>query len=132
MTRWISFKIMGEGMRDEVTVRENVNDYRVEADGKYYYINKTEESNNAYNTGGNDGKIFFRNKVHSITIARPNRKDRRNMRKFYSKLTKGKVSKKSLEILKQMKNEAIENPESTVEDVRKEVADNMNNALENK
>lgn len=132
MGKWLSFKIMGDGMRDEVVVRETVNYYRVEADGKYYTIDKNTDSNQAYNIGGDEGKIFFRTKIHQITIAKPNRKDRRNMRKFYSKLTKGKVSKKNLEILNKMKNEAIENPEASVEDVKKEVAENMNIALENK
>lgn len=132
MGKWLSFKIMGDGAKDEVLVRETVNYYRVEADGKYYTIDKNTDSDKAYNIGGDEGKIFFRTKIHQITIAKPNRKDRRNMRKFYSKLTKGKVSKKNLEILNKMKNEAIENPEASVEDVKKEVAENMNIALENK
>lgn len=130
---WLDEKIMNN-KRDNIIVKLGINQLRINFYEKYYYISKTEDSVKAYDS---ENVEFFVDKINTIQRTKPNRKVRRANTKMYKKYMNliKKASKKNADVIsneicdKIASENAINNPESTIEEIKSETKDNIKNAL---
>lgn len=125
---WLEEKMMDDE-RDKINVKLGINQLRINFYDKYYYISKTDESVMAYKE---EDVTFFVEKINSIQRTKPNRKTRRANTKMYKKMmsqikrnSKNNAEKVSNEISEKISNEMINNPESTLDEIKSETKDNL-------
>lgn len=130
MGKWENKKILGERTGNEIIVEEGINQFRLTYGGKWYYILKDENSKEGFEAGD---YTTFLHRIEELNKKKSSRKDRKRAQQYYNRLLK-KIKNKSVIDGKEIAENIVEtakisDPESNLEDVKKEVGENVKKAL---
>jgi len=120
MGKWLDSKMVKSENSTYMYLDKGIDYYRVKQAGIIYNIPRCEEADKQYDASDD---IYFANKIQEMRSKKGNRKEKRKNNKFYRNYIK-KLNKKNM-----IKEDVIKDNDSSIEDVKQEVANNLKKVL---
>lgn len=130
MTSWNNKKTLGTMVGNQIIVEEGDLEYRVTYGGKWYYVNKDEESIEGFIA---EDYTTFLHRIEELNKRKPTRKERRKYEQRYKRIMnkiQNQAKNKANEVGDLISEDSINNPDASIEEIKEEVVTNIRKALD--